>query len=276
MDKILEQIEKIGIVPVIVIDDAKDAVPLARALIEGGLPAAEVTFRTAAAKEAIVAIRREFPEMIVGAGTVLTTEQANEAIEAGAQFVVSPGLNPEVVSYCIERGVTMLPGCSSPTDIEKAMNLGLSEVKFFPSEHIGGLPVIKAMSAPYGKVRFMPTGGLNEKNMGAYLDDPKIIACGGSFMVTKELIAAGDFDRIRQLTEKAVGLMLRFTFSGMANENGRQLAVMETKNILRAVYHLERKGISFDRSTAEIIGGRLVQIDAANVGIRLIERRGGA
>lgn len=276
MDKILEEIEKIGIVPVIVIDRTEDAVPLARALCEGGLPAAEVTFRTAAAKDAIAAIRREFPEMIVGAGTVLTTEQADEAIESGAQFVVSPGLNPEVVKHCMNRGVTMLPGCSSPTDIEKAMSLGLSEVKFFPSEQIGGLPAIKAMSAPYGRVRFMPTGGLNAKNMSAYLAEPKIIACGGSFMVTKELISAGNFDRVRQLTEEAVKLMLGLTFAGLLTENGRELAVMETKNIKRAVYHLERKGVRFDEGSAETADGRLVRIDAASVGMRLAEKRGGA
>ncbi|MBR1863365.1 MAG: bifunctional 4-hydroxy-2-oxoglutarate aldolase/2-dehydro-3-deoxy-phosphogluconate aldolase [Ruminococcus sp.] len=272
MDNIIKELEKIGIVPVIVIDKAEDAVPLAKALIEGGLPAAEVTFRTAAAEEAIRLIAEEFPEMAVGAGTVLTTEQADRAVKAGAKFIVSPGLNPEVVKHCQAMGVPMLPGCANPSDVETALSLGLTEVKFFPAEQLGGLDMIKAMAAPYTDVRFMPTGGLNAKNMRSYLREPKIIACGGSFMVRKDLIAKGDFETIKKMTAEAVGLMLEMTFRETVAENGRTLNVFETANAERAVYHLERRGMRFDREGAELKDGRPVCIDS-DTGIRLIEKR---
>jgi 2-dehydro-3-deoxyphosphogluconate aldolase/(4S)-4-hydroxy-2-oxoglutarate aldolase len=259
MNKILEQLEKIGIVPVVVIDNAEDAVPLAKALAEGGLPAAEITFRTAAAAEAIKSIREACPEVIVGAGTVLTCEQADRAIEAGSQFIVSPGLNPEVVKHCLDRGVPMLPGCATPSDIERALSLGLTEVKFFPAEQIGGLKAIKAMAAPYGAVRFMPTGGLNAGNMGDYLKEPKIIACGGSFMVPKDRIAAHDWEWIRRNTAAAVELMLGMTFVKTEEQNGRIVSVMRTSNIKRAKYHLERQGVRFDGDTATEPGLRLVE-----------------
>lgn len=207
---IMEQIESCGLIPVIKIEDASQAEPLAKALCAGGLPAAEVTFRTAAAKEAIAKMAKACPEMLVGAGTVLTTAQVDEAVEAGAQFIVSPGLNPKVVSYCLEKGVPVLPGCATPSDMETAIELGLSVVKFFPAEANGGIKAIKAMAAPYGQLRFMPTGGINEKNLLDYLSFPKIIACGGSFMVPDAMLKAGDYAGITQLTRKAVELMLGF------------------------------------------------------------------
>lgn len=210
MKDIFQKIYETGIIPVIKIDDANNAVPLAKALIDGGLPAAEITFRTDAAADAIRAISEAFPDMVVGAGTVLTTEQADEAKAAGAKFIVSPGLNPRVVRHCIEIGVPIIPGCSNPSDIETAIELGLDTVKFFPAEAAGGLPMLKAMSAPYGKIKFMPTGGLNEKNILSYLAFDKIIACGGSFMVKDEYIRNGEFDKIKALTENAVKLMLGF------------------------------------------------------------------
>ncbi len=205
-----ETFEKIGIVPVVVLDDAKDAAPLADALCKGGLPCAEVTFRTEAAAEAIKNMVAARPEMFVGAGTVLTTEQVDRAVEAGAKFIVSPGLNPKVVKYCQEKGVPVVPGTNNPSNIEAALELGLNVVKFFPAEQSGGIAMIKAMSAPYTGVRFMPTGGVNAKNLNDYLSFDKIIACGGSWMVKKDLVAAGKFDEIEKLTEEAVRTMLGF------------------------------------------------------------------
>lgn len=225
MNPILEQFQKLGIIPVVVIDDAKDAVPLAKALCEGGLPVAEVTFRTDAAEEAIRQMSTAYPEMLVGAGTVLTTEQVDRAVAAGAKFIVSPGLNPKVVKYCQEKNVPITPGTARPTDIEMALELGLEVVKFFPAEQNGGLPMIKAMAAPYTKVKFMPTGGINAKNLKSYLDFDKIIACGGSWMVPKDLVAAGDFDAIRNLTREAVNTMLGFELRHIGiNANGEDEA----------------------------------------------------
>jgi len=210
MNEVLEKIQKIGIVPVVVLDDAKDAAPLAKALCEGGLPCAEVTFRTAAAEESIRIMAKEFPEMLVGAGTVLTTEQVDRAVNAGAKFIVSPGLNPTVVKYCVDKGIPVTPGTSNPSDVEMAISLGLDVVKFFPAEQAGGINMIKAMSAPYTQMKFMPTGGINAKNLNSYLAFDKILACGGSWMVKKDLVAAGEFDKIRDLTKEAVQTMLGF------------------------------------------------------------------
>lgn len=231
MNDILKKIGLYGIVPVIKIEDAEKAVPLARALCEGGLPVAEITFRTSCAAEAISAITKEFPDMLVGAGTVLTPEQADAAVKAGAKFIVSPGLNPRVVRHCLEIGVPITPGCSNPSDIEAALELGLDVVKFFPAEAAGGLPMIKAMSAPYGGLKFMPTGGLNESNILSYLKFNKILACGGSFMVPGDLLAAGKFDEIKHLTHNAVMLMHGFEVRhvGFNTETKEQaLAGMET------------------------------------------------
>ena len=210
MNAVLEQISKIGIVPVVKIDRAEDALPLARALCAGGLPCAEVTFRTDAAAEAIGIMTKNFPDMCVGAGTVLNAAQVDAAVEAGAQFIVSPGLNPRTVQYCLDKNVPITPGTSSPSDIEQAIELGLDVVKFFPAEQSGGLAKIKAMAAPYVNMKFMPTGGINAKNLNSYLDFNKIIACGGSWMVPGDLINQGAWDKIEQLTREAVGTMLGF------------------------------------------------------------------
>ena len=206
MNEVLEKISKIGIVPVVVLDDAKDAKPLAEALVKGGLPCAEVTFRTAAAEESIRIMASEFPEMLVGAGTVLTTEQVDRAVNAGAKFIVSPGLNPKIVKYCIEKGVPVTPGTANPSDVEQAIELGLEVVKFFPAEAAGGLNMIKSMAAPYTQMKFMPTGGIGVNNLKDYLSFDKILCCGGSWMVKGDLIRSGDFDKIRELTKEAVEL----------------------------------------------------------------------
>ena len=207
MSEILEKIKEIGIVPVIVLEDSKDALPLAEALMEGGLPCAEVTFRTAAAEDSIRAISQAYPEMLVGAGTVLTTEQVDRAVAAGAKFIVSPGFNPRIVQYCQEKGVPIAPGCSSPTDIEQALEQGLKVVKFFPAEQLGGLAMIKALAGPYVDVSFMPTGGINAGNVKDYLAYNRILACGGSWMVKGDLIKAGDFQRITELVKEAKQLV---------------------------------------------------------------------
>ncbi len=208
MNKVLEEISKIGIVPVIALDDVKDAEPLAQALINGGLPCAEVTFRTAAAEESIRIMASKFPELLVGAGTVLTTEQVDRAVNAGAKFIVSPGLNPKVVKYCVDKDIPITPGTANPSDVEQAIELGLEVVKFFPAEAAGGLNMIKSMAAPYVNMKFMPTGGINASNVCDYLDFNKIIACGGSWMVNKAMVAAGDFAGIEKLTREAVETML--------------------------------------------------------------------
>ncbi len=292
MNAVVKELSKIGIVPVIKIENPADAKPLAEALIEGGLPCAEVTFRTACAKEAISIIAKEFPDMIVGAGTVLTKAQVDDAIEAGAKFIVSPGFNPEIVKYCLEKGCPIVPGINNPSGIEAALELGLDTVKFFPAEQSGGLAMIKAMSAPYGGVSFMPTGGVSPSNVNDYLAFNKIVCCGGSWMVKPEMIAAGDFDGIKKLVREAVDTMLGFKlrhiginpcndtaanaaatltdiFSFPSKEGGKSFFVspelelmkdkgpgthghigIETKNVDRAVYHLERRGVKFDYSTA--------------------------
>ena len=203
MNAVLEQISKIGIVPVVKIDNAADALPLAKALCAGGLPCAEVTFRTSAAAEAIKIMTDNFPSMCVGAGTVLNAEQVDAAVAAGAKFIVSPGLNPRTVKYCVEKNIPITPGTSSPSDIEQAIELGLDVVKFFPAEQSGGLAKIKAMAAPYAMVKFMPTGGINTKNLADYLSCDKILCCGGSWMVKGELVNNGEFDKIRELTAEA-------------------------------------------------------------------------
>lgn len=207
MNEVLEKIQEIGIVPVVVLDDAKDAAPLAKALCEGGLPCAEVTFRTAAAEESIRIMSEQFPEMLVGAGTVLTTEQVDRAVAAGAKFIVSPGLNPRIVKYCVEKGILITPGCANPSDIEQALENGLDVVKFFPAEPAGGLKMIKAMAAPYVGVKFMPTGGINQNNVKDYLAYDRILACGGSWMVKGDMVAAGEFDKIKEQAAEAVEIV---------------------------------------------------------------------
>lgn len=207
MNEVLEKIQKIGIVPVVVLNDAKDAEPLAKALCNGGLPCAEVTFRTDAAEESIRIMSEKYPEMLVGAGTVLTTEQVDRAVAAGAKFIVSPGLNPKIVKYCVEKNIPITPGICTPSEAEHAIENGLEVVKFFPAEPAGGLKMIKAMAAPYTGLKFMPTGGINATNVKEYLAYDKILACGGSWMVKGSLVEAGEFDKIEAMTKEAVEIV---------------------------------------------------------------------
>lgn len=203
-----EKLSLAGIVPVIKVEDASDAVPLCNALSGGGLPVAEITFRTQAAEQAIRNVHESLPDVMLGAGTVLTIEQVDRAVAAGASYIVSPGLTPEVVRHCQQVGVPVLPGCANPSDIEVAIGLGLDTVKFFPAEALGGLKLIKAMSAPYGQIRFVPTGGVSEQNVLDYLGFPKVAAVGGSWMVPDDAIKAKDWGKIERLTRSAIDLML--------------------------------------------------------------------
>lgn len=207
MGLVIDKIQQTGIVPVVVLENATDAVPLAKALCEGGLPCAEVTFRTKAAKDSIRIMTKEFPEMFVGAGTVLTTEQVDQAVEAGAKFIVGPGFDPEIVDYCLGKDIPVFPGCVTPSEIAQAVKRGLKVVKFFPAESFGGAATIKALAAPYTDVKFMPTGGINAENISKYLKFDKVIACGGSWMVKGELIKAGKFEEIKELSAEAVRLV---------------------------------------------------------------------
>ena len=206
MKTLEERFYDYAVVPVVVLNDADDAVPLADALIKGGLPCAEVTFRTDAAEESIRRICESFPDMLVGAGTVLTTEQVERAHKAGAKFIVSPGFDPEIIDCCISIGLPVLPGCITPSEIAQAVKRGLKVVKFFPAEQSGGVAMIKAMAAPYSMVKFMPTGGISTKNLADYLSCDKILCCGGSWMVKEDLIRSGSFDKITDMTREATAL----------------------------------------------------------------------
>lgn len=203
MKNIEEQLKACGVVPVVVLEEEADALPLAKALIEGGLPCAEVTFRTEAAAGAIRQITETYPEMLVGAGTVLTIEQVDRAIASGAKFIVSPGFDPEIVDYCLEKQIPVFPGCMTPSEVAWAVKRGLEVVKFFPAEQAGGLAMIKAMAAPYPQLHFMPTGGIGPKNLTEYLSFEKILCCGGSWMVKGDLVKEKRYDEIRKLAKEA-------------------------------------------------------------------------
>ncbi len=241
MNEVLEKISKIGIVPVVVLNDANDAKPLAKALCEGGLPCAEVTFRTDAAEESIRIMVENYPEMLVGAGTVLTIEQVDRAVNAGAKFIVSPGLNPKIVKYCIDKNIPVTPGTSNPSDIEQALELGLEVVKFFPAEAAGGLKMIQSMAAPYTTMKFMPTGGISAKNINEYLAFPKILACGGSWMVSNDLVKSGDFDKIKELTKEAVMTMLGFELMHVGINCENEAEAKDTAGLFGAMFGLNVK-----------------------------------
>jgi 2-dehydro-3-deoxyphosphogluconate aldolase/(4S)-4-hydroxy-2-oxoglutarate aldolase len=203
MQEILETLGRLGVVPVVKIEQADYAVPLGNALIAGGLPCAEITFRTAAAEEAIRRIASELPEIAIGAGTVLSVEQAEKAVAAGARYIVSPGFDPKVVDWCLTHDVAVTPGVATPTEINMALDKGLNILKFFPAEALGGVKTLKAIAAPYGGVKFIPTGGVNPKNLADYLSLPAVHTCGGSWLVTSKLISAGEFAEITRLAKEA-------------------------------------------------------------------------
>ncbi len=206
MNHISEDIARYGVVPVVVLNDPAEALPVADALLKGGLPVAEVTFRTAAAEEAIRIIAAERPAMLVGAGTVLTIDQVDRAVAAGAKFIVCPGFDPEIVDYCIGKSIPVFPGCTTASEVAWGVKRGLTVLKFFPAEQCGGVATIKALCAAYVGVKFMPTGGIGPKNLKDYLSCDKIVCCGGSWMVKGDLIKAGRFDEIERLSKEAVAL----------------------------------------------------------------------
>ncbi|MCL2811187.1 MAG: bifunctional 4-hydroxy-2-oxoglutarate aldolase/2-dehydro-3-deoxy-phosphogluconate aldolase [Clostridia bacterium] len=273
--EMLQRLSLAGIVPVIKVDDAADAVPLCRALAQGGLPVAEITFRTAAAPEAIANVSRELPHVLLGAGTVINGEQVDRALAAGAKYIVSPGINPEVVRHCQKVGLPIVPGCANPSDIEIALSLGVKIVKFFPAEALGGLTLIKALAGPYGDVSFVPTGGIGEKNLLEYLAFPKVAACGGSWMVPDGAIRAKDWAKIQSLTASAIQLMLGFelahvgfngdapdglvnAFPGLLSWQEKRCLAIRTNSLPRAKAYLEGKGYRFvEESGATYLEGEM-------------------
>lgn len=204
---IIERAQQLGIIPVVAIPKSEYALPLAEALLAGGLPCAEITFRTAAAAESIAQIKQRFPELLLGAGTVLTTAQVDAALNAGAEFIVSPGSNPATITYCQQKGITIFPGVCTPTEIEMNLEQGIDVMKFFPAEPAGGVKFLKAICAPYKDVRFIPTGGIDAKNIGDYLAIPQVVACGGSWMVKPELMTENNFAEVQRLAAEAVNLI---------------------------------------------------------------------
>lgn len=293
MGAITNTIFDVGLVPLIVLEDARDAVPFAKALVAGGVPIAEVTFRTDAARQVIAAMAREVPEILVGAGTVHTVEQAREAVEAGAKFIVTPGFNPQVIRWCQEKNIEVIPGTVSPADLEQALELGLLNCKFFPAAAYGGVNTLKALSGPYAQIQFMPTGGVTEENMLDYLSLKNVGAVGGSFMAPSNLVKEKKWDEIsalcRQMVQKVLGFRLLHVGINTGDEDeaatvantfgtifgqpvteqpkaffaGEMVEVVKgpslgakghiavgTRDIVRAVSYLERRGVALDESTA--------------------------
>ncbi|ANZ13179.1 bifunctional 4-hydroxy-2-oxoglutarate aldolase/2-dehydro-3-deoxy-phosphogluconate aldolase [Vibrio parahaemolyticus] len=207
MSSIKEQLKALKVIPVIAIDKAEDIIPLGKVLAENGLPAAEITFRSAAAAEAIRLLRETQPDMLIGAGTVLNRDQAIAAKEAGATFIVSPGFNPNTVKACQEIGIDIVPGVNNPSTVEAALEMGLTTLKFFPAEASGGINMVKSLLAPYTDIELMPTGGINPANIKDYLAIPRVLACGGTWMVDKKLIEAGNWEELARLTREAVALV---------------------------------------------------------------------
>jgi len=241
MNKILKRIGELGIIPVVKIEKAEDALPLGRALIDGELPIAEITFRTSAAEESIKTLTRELPKLLVGAGTVLTVEQTKKAVSAGAKFIVSPGFNPKVVDYCIENSIPVTPGINNPTQIEMALMRGIEVVKFFPAEASGGLSLLKSMSAPYSGIKFIPTGGINLNNLCSYLSNNKVHACGGSWMVKPELISSANFAEISRLTREAISTMLGFEFAHLGINEETKDKALNSANLLSHLFYFSVK-----------------------------------
>jgi 2-dehydro-3-deoxyphosphogluconate aldolase/(4S)-4-hydroxy-2-oxoglutarate aldolase len=255
MDTIAESLQKIGIVPVIKIDDPARAVPLAQALIKGGIPCAEITFRTAQGDEAIRRIKAEVPDILVGAGTVLTAEQVDRAVDAGAAFAVSPGFNPATVERCREKGIPIFPGCSTPSDVEIALEAGLTDLKFFPAEQAGGLDYIKALCGPFPQVRFMPTGGINASNIASYLAFEKILACGGSWMVAADLLNAGNYEGITALCKEAVRNILGFSMLHLGINAANEAEALKAAGLFETLF-----GFAPKNGNSSIFAGEGIEI----------------
>lgn len=241
MDMVLQRIQEIGVIPVIAIENAEQAVPLANALTAGGIPAAEVTFRTAAGEEAIRRIAGSCPEVLVGAGTILNEEQCGRAIAAGARFIVSPGYNEGLVAYCQTRGIPVLPGCVNASDMTKAVNAGLEAVKFFPAQQSGGPDFLRALAPVFPKLRFMPTGGVSANNLPDYLNFDRVLACGGTWMVKKELIQGEQWEEITRISREAVNIMLGFSLHHVGVNCSGQADARKTAETLCAIFGFDYK-----------------------------------
>ncbi|MBN1649510.1 MAG: bifunctional 4-hydroxy-2-oxoglutarate aldolase/2-dehydro-3-deoxy-phosphogluconate aldolase [Spirochaetales bacterium] len=253
MSSFLQKIENTGIIPVVKIEDAGKAVALGKALLEGGIPVAEITFRTKAAEQAISNLHKSLPELLLGAGTILTADQAKAAAAAGAEFIVSPGFNPKVVQYCLDNSIPVIPGINNPTQIEQALDFGLDLVKYFPAEASGGLTMLKAMSAPYGGLRFIPTGGIGPDNLNSYLAFDRVIACGGSWMVTADLINSDNFAKISELSRQAVQKMLGFELIHIGLNEESEKTARTTAELFASLFMFrkdENPGSIFMRSEA--------------------------
>ena len=274
MNEILKKIHDIGIVPVIALDDPDYAVPLANALAAGGLNACEITFRTDAAEETIRIITKEVPDMLVGAGTVLTCDQADRAIKAGARFIVSPGFNPKVTRHVLSKDVCMVPGCETPGEMEQAMELGLDTVKFFPAQQNGGVTKLRVLAGPYRNLKWMPTGGVNTTNLAEYMSFEKVLACGGTWMVKKDLIENERWDEITAICKDAVMKMLGISILPL--DTGNDTICVSVFDLDRAVYHLSRMGASFDEKsrTEDEKGGSSIYLTdrLGNLSVQLVRR----
>lgn len=236
-----ERLARAAVVPVVVLDDAKDAVPTANALLAGGVDVMEITFRTAAAADSIQAVSEACPDMLVGAGTVITLEQCKKAVECGAKFIVSPGFDEEVVRWCVDNGVVVTPGCVTPTEIMAAMKLGVRVIKFFPAGIYGGLAALKALAAPFGNVKFIPTGGVNTQNIGQFISAPFVHAVGGSWVCPKADIAAGNFEKITDLCKEARAAALGFEVAHVGINCGSPAEAMAVCEELNAAFGLPVK-----------------------------------
>ncbi len=273
-DDFLNQIYEFGLVPVIAIQDVSDAVPLARALFEGGVLTAEITFRTPAGEKAIEEISRKVPEMLVGAGTVTNVSRAERAVDAGARYIVTPGFNPEVVSWCVDHEIPVLPGTATPSEIESAMNLGLTAVKFFPAEVNGGVRALKALEGPYAQMRFVPTGGIGPSNMLDYLSRSNVLAVGGSWMVPSSMILQRNFKEVTELCELSVMKMHSFELAHVGincNGDAEALEVADTLGEMFGVPVSDKGGGYFAGDIADVVKGNLlgskghIGIDCTNV-----------
>ena len=283
--EILDRLARAGLVPVVVLDDAKDAVPTANALLAGGVDVMEITFRTAAAADSIRAVAENCPDMLVGAGTVITLEQCKKAVECGAKFIVAPGYNDEVVAWCVENGIAVTPGCVTPTEIMAAMSHGLKVIKFFPANVYGGLNAMKALSGPFGGIKFIPTGGVNGNNVGEYISAPFIHAVGGSWVCAKADIAAGNFDKITALCKQARASIMGFEVAhiGINCQNAEDsMAVCEQLN---KAFDFETKtgnSSTFSSSAIEVMksmylgknGHIAVRTNSITVAVAELEKRG--
>lgn len=246
MSSVLKRIQATGVVPVISLDAVEQALPLGKALLAGGLPIAEITFRTVYAADAIRKLRTELPQLLVGAGTIITIEDAKQAFDAGAQFIVSPGFDEEIVDFCLANSIDVFPGATDATQIQQALKKGLSIIKFFPAEASGGIATLKALSAPFPSVKFMPTGGISPYNLGSYLQNPAVVACGGSWMVPKTLLNQGAWEEIIALCKAAVHEVHGFTFAHLGiNQDNTEEARTTAQALATILRPISEKPNSF-------------------------------